>query len=253
MTAFENSRSLPGPVGESLAANSSAGEPSAPSKSNPTPQAFLSPDKTTARSRLSRYGMTCEPLTAGRGEELLTWFRAGFRVRTSALPEQEKDSTASVAGFGEKWRELLAKWDQDTFSWKTPQCLFQEDSTKFSVILPQWGIMLNGEIFPVTKCKTHNRDKGFLSLPTLCATECKDSSKASILAKSDRGGRVARRLCALSEKTRSLQEIVTLNPCFGEWMMGWPIGYTGLKPLETGRFQTWLNSHGKPSSPDNHA
>lgn len=29
-----------------------------------------------------------------------------------------------------------------------------------------------------------------------------------------------------------------------EWMMGWPIGWTAPRPLETGRFQLWLHSHG---------
>ena len=32
---------------------------------------------------------------------------------------------------------------------------------------------------------------------------------------------------------------------FREWMMGWPIGWTALPPLETGRFQEWLDWHGK--------
>ena len=35
-----------------------------------------------------------------------------------------------------------------------------------------------------------------------------------------------------------------LNPTWVEWLMGWPIGHTGLEPLETGRFQQWLHSHG---------
>lgn len=30
-----------------------------------------------------------------------------------------------------------------------------------------------------------------------------------------------------------------------EWMMGWPIGWTALEPLATGRFLQWLDSHGK--------
>ena len=57
---------------------------------NPTPQAFLSPDKTTRFWSLSRYGMTCSPLTESRGAELLTWFREGFRARTSALQGKER-------------------------------------------------------------------------------------------------------------------------------------------------------------------
>jgi len=35
-----------------------------------------------------------------------------------------------------------------------------------------------------------------------------------------------------------------LNPQFVEWLMGWPIGWTGLLPLETARFHEWLQQHG---------
>ena len=36
-----------------------------------------------------------------------------------------------------------------------------------------------------------------------------------------------------------------LNPEWCEWFMGWPIGWTGLQPLATDRFQSWLTAHGK--------
>ena len=38
-----------------------------------------------------------------------------------------------------------------------------------------------------------------------------------------------------------------INPEFAEWMMGWPIGWTALSELAMGRFQLWLQLHGKPS------
>jgi hypothetical protein len=34
------------------------------------------------------------------------------------------------------------------------------------------------------------------------------------------------------------------NPSFMEWLMGWPIGWARLEPLETGRFRQWLEQHG---------
>ena len=37
----------------------------------------------------------------------------------------------------------------------------------------------------------------------------------------------------------------TLNPTFVEWLMGWPLEWTDLKPLEMDKFLLWLNSHGK--------
>jgi hypothetical protein len=35
-----------------------------------------------------------------------------------------------------------------------------------------------------------------------------------------------------------------LNPEWVEWLMGWPIGWSGFRVLETDRFQQWLLSHG---------
>jgi len=35
-----------------------------------------------------------------------------------------------------------------------------------------------------------------------------------------------------------------LNPEWEEWLMGWPIGATGLQPLEKDRFQRWWRLHG---------
>ena len=77
-------------VEEYLGENFSDGEQSAPSSGNHTPQVFLPPDKTTRFWNLSRYGMTCKPLTADRGEDLLTLFREGFRARTLARQEKER-------------------------------------------------------------------------------------------------------------------------------------------------------------------
>ena len=36
-----------------------------------------------------------------------------------------------------------------------------------------------------------------------------------------------------------------LNPTWVEWLMGWPLGWTDLKPLATDKFQRWLDAHGK--------
>jgi hypothetical protein len=35
-----------------------------------------------------------------------------------------------------------------------------------------------------------------------------------------------------------------LNPNWVAWLMGWPIGWTDLKPLEMDKFRQWLRSHG---------
>ena len=49
-----------------------------------------------------------------------------------------------------------------------------------------------------------------------------------------------------STHSRDLQKKIggQLNPNWVEWLMGWPIGWTGLEPLETVKFQQWLELHG---------
>ena len=73
---------------ESLEDTCLDGEPSAQSSGSHTQLAYLLPDKMTAFSRLSRFGMTFKPLTADRGEDLLMWFRGDFLAKT--YPAQER-------------------------------------------------------------------------------------------------------------------------------------------------------------------
>jgi hypothetical protein len=35
-----------------------------------------------------------------------------------------------------------------------------------------------------------------------------------------------------------------LNPMWTEWLMGWPLGWTDLKPLEMDKYQQWQQQHG---------
>lgn len=41
----------------------------------------------------------------------------------------------------------------------------------------------------------------------------------------------------------------SLNPAWDEWLMGWPIGWTELKPLAMAKFLLWPQWHGKSSLP----
>ena len=125
----------------------SDGEQSALLSGNPIPQAYLSPDKMTAFSRLSRFGMTYKLLTENRGEELLTLYLAGFPVKTSAQQDEAQESQEKNPQCGNTWQELLGRYDLDTHSLKTAQCSLFVDLKPSSVILPRWGSMQNGELY----------------------------------------------------------------------------------------------------------
>ena len=47
----------------------------------------------------------------------------------------------------------------------------------------------------------------------------------------------------LNDQIATSAESGRLNPDWVEWLMGWPIGHTALKPLETGRYREWLQQH----------
>ena len=121
------------------------GEQSVPSSGNPIPQAYLSPDKMTDFSRLSRFGMMFKPLTESRGEELLMLYREGFHAKTSQPLEKGQVLTESEAECGEKWRASFTTYDLDTHSWKTHQCSLREDWAEFLETWPPWGLMRGGE------------------------------------------------------------------------------------------------------------
>ena len=68
--------------------NCSDGTPSAQLNVMPTPQLFWRNDKMTDCSIFSRFGLTSQPLTADRGEVVLTSYLVAFPVRISVRQDR---------------------------------------------------------------------------------------------------------------------------------------------------------------------
>ena len=222
-------------------ASCSDGEQSAPSNTTPTPQAFLSRDKTTDAWNRFPSGMTCEPLTESRGEELLTWVRAGFPARTTA-PEnisttEATTTTESQCSSGGTWLALSARFDRDTSLLKTARDLFAEDLPASSLTLPQWGMMANGELYQRKTPQLHTsaKDSGedLVRYPTPRSRDWKGECRKRWGNRHSLPGALAYALGGAPPP-----------PKFSEWLMGWPIEWTDLKPLATDKFQQWQLSHG---------
>ena len=222
------------------AANSSGGQPSAPSSGNLMPLLYCAPGRMKAFSRLSRFGMTCKPLTEQLGADVLTWCLAVSHAKTLAQPERAQESTESAAECGRTWRESFARWDRDSLSWKTPQCSLLEGLDEFSETWPRWGMMRDGacsaQLMP--EHLTIGTESGLSEhWPTPTAHNAKEQDSPAeatlntpTLCHQARGG----------DKTQPRH----LNPAWVEWLMGWPLGWTDLKLLGTDKFQQWLNLHG---------
>jgi hypothetical protein len=54
----------------------------------------------------------------------------------------------------------------------------------------------------------------------------------------------------LGEQVSGLHNGGKLSPLWTEWLMGWPIGWTDLKPLEMGKSHYALQPHGEYSQKD---
>jgi hypothetical protein len=267
-------------VEEYLGDTFSDGEQSAPLSGSHTQQAYCAPDKMTVFSRLSRFGMTYKPLTESRGEDLLTLYLEDFRAKTSQQQEREMDLMESDQECGDTWRGWLAKYDPNTFSWKTPQCSLLGEEQESLEILPRWGMTVNGLLWeqPMLERRTNETECGLWASPN--ARDWKDTGASQGNRKSPNLGTQVhwpthqasdwknksysrdftlgnpkyiwptprtKGMCGgsgswdLLNKNTTVEEARLmgagnggkLNPTWVEWLMGWPLGWTDLKPLET--------------------
>lgn len=234
----------------------------------PTRHKFWRNDRMMEFSKLSQFGLTLHLLRENHGEELLTLYLAAFRAKTFHLQEKEQESKVNVPGFGQKWHELSVKYDLATCSWKTHQCLFPEDLQESSVTLPKWGMTRNGHVFqhltlerPISvtefgllptpkasdwnkrgKVSPHPRNGlpgAVMNFPTPTASDANKWSNESLAERKAKGRQIRLNTAVSPEGGNGGR----LNPNWVEWLMGWPIGWTDLKPLEMDKFQSWLEAH----------
>lgn len=230
-------------VAEYSADTSLAGELSAPLSVMPTPHKFSRHDKMIDHSQLSRFGLTCAVLTDAHGEELLTSYLAAFRARTSAARGGEMELMELAPGCGATWPASFVKFDPNTSSWRTRQLSLLGGSEEYSETWPKWGSMHSGECSALAPREHHIHARGCSWWPTPVATDHKrgKGSKAHRLA----NGHAVIDRPSKSRYGATLVDILggTPNPEWIEWLMGWPINWTALKPLETAKFQSWQQQH----------
>lgn len=221
-------------VEEYLEESSLDGEQSVQWKSIPIAQAYLPNDRMMAFSRPSQFGMTFAPLMDELGEDVLTWFREVFPAKTSVSVEQGLALKESVPAFGQNSRELLAKWNPETFSWKTAQLSLIEGESESLLTLPDWGMSVDGELWALTPLVDQWNESGFgLPAPT------------KSMGKRGWGISTRKRRWSVQLEENALIFGYKPHPSVLEWSMGWIPTWTRLKPLAMDKFQKWLNSHGK--------
>jgi hypothetical protein len=120
---------------------------------------------------------------------------------------------------------------QDAVKWPTPQSRDWKDQASDEALLraaagPGGQLNLPRAVVKwATPQASDNRDRGNLGMPAIRRRMEKGKQIGLGQSVSDTSG--------------------ALNPDWVEWLMAWPIGWTGSSPLATGRFQAWLRSHGE--------
>ena len=200
----------------------------------------------------------------------LTLSAAAFPAKTLAQQEKAQGLQANAADYGAKLPVLLASYDHPTSSWRTCQHFLDEGLERFSETWPRSGMMRSGTAYqlPTLAHLTDGTASGLWPTPDTRGF-CNKGSMSMVARKArnyeefagmcyrggnkkkfwptpqasdnrDRGnpssGAVKRRM--QKGKQISLSQSVSevygqLNPTWVEWLMGFPIGWTDLKPAET--------------------
>lgn len=226
----------------------------------------------------SRSGMMSEPLTENHGEEQLTLFAEDFPVKTLAPQVEAQESKETNRDCGPKWPGSLAKFNRDSYLWKTRQCSLFGGLEEFSEIWPRWGLVHDGELSELTTPAHITNENGSGLFPTPMASEAGKSEHTLKMVTNGQCQMTLDRYIAMERKGLipfrklptptladsknvgmngshqfNLHKAVALlemnngklNPQWVEWLMGWPIEWTALQPLAMDKFQQWLSSHGK--------
>ena len=178
--------------------------------------------KTMGFFQRSRYGMTFARLTERCGEELLTSYLAGFHAKPTQAQQPVK---TSLMTYGRKCGE---SWQMSLPGTYLPRTSVEKPLTQQPKNLNRWVtrssvLSFQRQTWVLT---TYGQGVGYLHTPTCTANYAAPSM----------------------QKWPSCREFVRVfgkpTPTNHEWLMGWPIGWTDLKPLETDKFQQWRQRHG---------
>ena len=209
----------------------------------------------------SRSGTTSKRSTADPGVEKWISSLPASHVNLSPPPENGKAKQTKET-CGRRRSGSFAKFDRRSRSWKTYQLsLLTHILEIFSEIWPRAGMLDHGTVsqrppsapiieetgygfFPTPRAQergSYQRDRGVKGKerPTLTGLVKMFPTPCAQMGKGPGHG-------PKKQGSPNLQTVIggSLNPPFVEWLMGFPIGWTDLKPLEAGKFRQWLKKFG---------
>jgi hypothetical protein len=232
-------------------------------------------DNVTECCHPSPFGTTLKPSTVDHGGDQLTLLAGVSLARTYPPPGVVPDLPGPVADYFLKCSESLERFGLVLSSRKTRQTFALAGLSPLSKNLTSWGMSAGGLYWEhgTLARRIKGTECGSLDIfPTPTASEHKLRSNQGGAA--GRVGKVRPSLGLMahrdlwptptahlvkeggypSEGRRNTPSLTfqaggpsggPLSPPWVAWVMGWPLEWTGLEPLEMGKFRRWLVLHGK--------
>ncbi len=213
---------LPELVEEYSAGSCSDGVPCAPLKSTPSVGRCYSGGSWMDAYLNSLFGTISEHSMGNRGKDSLMSFQEASRAKHGAV-QRGAEIMARICG-----RKCLGLWAKSNLKLFSPKTWTKAQSSWLRKTLPIVDIKpFVAKFQRQTWAQTIiGQDGGYLHTPT---------TKANYSAQSMQKWDCCRNFVAVFGEP---------NPTNQEYLMGWPTEWTDLEPLETAKFQQWLDSHG---------
>ena len=227
-------------------------------------------DNETESCQSFQSGTTSAHLTEILGEEQLTFWQEDFHAKTLVQQVKGQELPEHVRDCGKSMRELLTKYGLNLSLPKTHHCFALGELELSSKTWPRWGMMLDGACWELGMSVRRTSETEYGSWPTPTTQDAKNNGSPSQMrrntkplnaavigtpiqqkwgtprcfmhkdALTDRGkGNLGEQI----NEAHKMKKTGQLNPAWVEWLMGWPIGWTDLKPLETDRYRNVQQWH----------
>ncbi len=174
---------------------------------------------------------TCEPLPQIVCEQMALPAMssvADSHAKTFPEPETVLGSLAKGQDYGLTSRASLASFDRLSRLWKTSQRCLIETWERFAGAWPKSGMMQNGQLYPLAPLVRHTCDNECSLWPTPTASM---DGRGFGIPLHDRTGRYKK---STVSRVHALvgEHGWRIHPSFTETLMGFPLGWTEIEPLE---------------------
>ena|SRR5690554_3279251 len=157
---------------------------------------------------------------------LSTSFTEVSRAKRSVLQVLKRAWKESEALFFSKYHDSSTRSSLPSYSLKTCQTLGQKEQNEYAKNWPKEGMIVDGVVYPLVMWERPIKEKGGFYWPTPQASDAKRGDSPATRRRNSPCLSARLNMIAGTKGGKT-------NPLWLEWLMGYPIGWTELKPLET--------------------